>query len=692
VAWHPNSPTHFGVLKSDNTFSIFSIRSLAVPEQTFRLRAASASFALSALAESASLHAQRAADFAFSAGPGWDGFAIYFMFQDGSLYALCPVAPFGMSVRMMLVHHLMSIARGGEGGAGNATAVEWMQAVTGLVDLGGGDSGGGWREHERNEFLAIAVHPHSLAGCCPVLQARKGHARGCVSLKGARQPSPSALLATRALSPPRLQHLTLIVALLQGPLAEGDAGPCARFSQLLLATAEAPGGGSVTVVTTVGCSATAGRAVTHLALDDVAPQWQRGAVRALTTPDGATVTATSLEPMPSTVPPSCEFAARDSVQLPIREQQPEEAEEEEEGAARVWAAACGPHRAIVRLAGQLWDLQLPWVRDLAGALADGADAGAVDLCPVVVNPLAVWRRGGEPLGTVAACALLQHVLTDDALVAVDAVGRCALLSLRVEPPGCEEEDDADAATPASTPQRSPTPQPASPSPHSDVQLAMEQAVSCAYQRVRSAPARPADLTRDAAAARSTEAAIKALNGSIEALSQRFMTHLYASYADLHERFKAVAATLQAVGDGGSASAEAAHAAETQGALAEVQANSEGLERRLNVCKQVQSVLGQRAALLSTILLLNVNAPGGVNAAETEFEAEVAQVREELVDMRKHMRMLAESPTGMAAPQLRGARAGRSAQELVARSNVELQDLAELEAATREGLRRLQGMA
>jgi hypothetical protein len=83
-----------------------------------------------------------------------------------------------MMVKMKLVHRLLR-AESSAGTQDAATAAaqhtaraEWLSAVTGLDDLTDSSSNGEWREHERNEFHAVAVQPHCLPARALSLQVR----------------------------------------------------------------------------------------------------------------------------------------------------------------------------------------------------------------------------------------------------------------------------------------------------------------------------------------------------------------------------------------------------------------------------------------------------------------------------------------------------------------------------------------
>ena len=67
---------------------------------------------------------RRAAAFAFGAPQGWQRFALFVLASDGALFALCPVAPFGMALPRGAAAALLAEARGA---GGCATTEAWLQ-------------------------------------------------------------------------------------------------------------------------------------------------------------------------------------------------------------------------------------------------------------------------------------------------------------------------------------------------------------------------------------------------------------------------------------------------------------------------------------------------------------------------------------------------------------------------------------
>ncbi|XP_074308149.1 nuclear pore complex protein NUP88 [Silene latifolia] len=89
VAWHPYSNTHLAVLSSDSVFRIFDWSSgFDLPEQEYYLQPVESG-------RSRSASSICPVDFSFGRDHLWDRFSVFILFSDGSVYTLCPVAPFG---------------------------------------------------------------------------------------------------------------------------------------------------------------------------------------------------------------------------------------------------------------------------------------------------------------------------------------------------------------------------------------------------------------------------------------------------------------------------------------------------------------------------------------------------------------------------------------------------------------------
>ncbi|KAG0574793.1 hypothetical protein KC19_VG291700 [Ceratodon purpureus] len=89
VEWHPYSDTHLGVLSTDGVLRLFDL-SLDVEEaeQEYHLQAELPS-------RPGSHPLARAVSFAFGGEHLWDRFTVFILFNNGSIYVLCPIVPFG---------------------------------------------------------------------------------------------------------------------------------------------------------------------------------------------------------------------------------------------------------------------------------------------------------------------------------------------------------------------------------------------------------------------------------------------------------------------------------------------------------------------------------------------------------------------------------------------------------------------
>ncbi|KAF8058440.1 NUP88 [Scenedesmus sp. PABB004] len=158
VAWHPGSSAHFAALASDNRWRLYHTARLAEAEQTFALRLPGAQQSVG-LRRGGRLGARggggggglpaRVTGFAFGPpGAGWASLAVLFLASDGGLYALCPVAPFGLRMPSGVLQRLLDASQG--------TAHAWLLAAFLSV-----------LAHESD---AVAARPHLLETAAPALQ------------------------------------------------------------------------------------------------------------------------------------------------------------------------------------------------------------------------------------------------------------------------------------------------------------------------------------------------------------------------------------------------------------------------------------------------------------------------------------------------------------------------------------------
>ncbi|CAM6088490.1 unnamed protein product [Calypogeia fissa] len=100
IAWHPHSDTHLGVLSSDGCFRLFDLSLNAeCAEQEYYLQPR-----LSARSGSALL--VRPTSFAFGGEHLWDRFTIFILYNDGSVFALCPIVPFSSIYNSVVIDEL----------------------------------------------------------------------------------------------------------------------------------------------------------------------------------------------------------------------------------------------------------------------------------------------------------------------------------------------------------------------------------------------------------------------------------------------------------------------------------------------------------------------------------------------------------------------------------------------------------
>jgi len=157
VAWHPSSDHHVGVLTSDNIWRIFSLHEPSYPEQTFELGGLQQVTRERVLGMS-TMKGEKAVTFAF--GPpvdSWERFTVFFMTLSGSIYILCPVAPFGCRF------HLAAGAQPFPAGRHELhtdiqTSEAWLEQALGV------------QESLTHGHDYVEIKPHALEDHCPALQ------------------------------------------------------------------------------------------------------------------------------------------------------------------------------------------------------------------------------------------------------------------------------------------------------------------------------------------------------------------------------------------------------------------------------------------------------------------------------------------------------------------------------------------
>lgn len=132
VTWHPHSDTHLGILSSDCVFRLFDLSSnLEIPEQEYHLQPATLQNLMSAVAI-------RPVAFAFGGEHLWDRFTVFVLFSNCSVYALCPVVPFGSIYNSSAIEDiykdaymlgLQSNSIGSKDANNVSLAVAWLESI-----------------------------------------------------------------------------------------------------------------------------------------------------------------------------------------------------------------------------------------------------------------------------------------------------------------------------------------------------------------------------------------------------------------------------------------------------------------------------------------------------------------------------------------------------------------------------------
>ncbi|KAL3148236.1 hypothetical protein ABBQ38_013707 [Trebouxia sp. C0009 RCD-2024] len=126
VSWHPGSESHFAILTSDSFWRMYHIDDLTVAEQTFKLQLSPDRALGINLDEDLESSRQHAVGFAFGAAHAWERFTVYFVCSDGSLFVLCPVAPFQAAIPLSDVDQLVSISRCAMDESSHSTTQAWL--------------------------------------------------------------------------------------------------------------------------------------------------------------------------------------------------------------------------------------------------------------------------------------------------------------------------------------------------------------------------------------------------------------------------------------------------------------------------------------------------------------------------------------------------------------------------------------
>ncbi|XP_008787622.1 nuclear pore complex protein NUP88 [Phoenix dactylifera] len=166
VSWHPYSSSHLGILSSDSVFRLFDLSSdLERPEQEYYLQP----FEPGRCHNAASI-----CPVAFSYGGQhlWDRFSIFVLYSDGSVYALCPVVPFGSLCSRAYVEEIYEDMN--EFGlkssdlkvvSNSRLAIDWLEAT--FPDLAD-------QSFEEGSVLASRAHPYAPIDASLSLQGPLG--------------------------------------------------------------------------------------------------------------------------------------------------------------------------------------------------------------------------------------------------------------------------------------------------------------------------------------------------------------------------------------------------------------------------------------------------------------------------------------------------------------------------------------
>jgi nuclear pore complex protein Nup88 len=169
ITWHPHSDRHVAILTSDATWRLYDVTKPDLAEQTFELHSTSRRRGLGLDVDT--LFSSPVA-FSFGQGPAWDMFAVYFLFTDGQISVLCPVAPFGARYPSHSIAALYKALEEIEAGAVDAkeTAEAWLQrAFQPVSSFLPGSAGGNIGEEEKNVPELHVCLPHALDEHSPAL-------------------------------------------------------------------------------------------------------------------------------------------------------------------------------------------------------------------------------------------------------------------------------------------------------------------------------------------------------------------------------------------------------------------------------------------------------------------------------------------------------------------------------------------
>ncbi|KAK9806546.1 hypothetical protein WJX73_009600 [Symbiochloris irregularis] len=170
--FHPGSAEHILMLTSDNVLRLFNIHQPHAAEQCFELQLSS-SRALGLT----SMRQRQAVAFVCGPAHGWLRFTVFILCSDGSMFALCPIAPFGSSVNQAAVQQLGAEPSSSGDSLTNTATSLWLQQAfalptfTARADSPNGLSPTASPEHKHESLIrpyALEDYMPGLLGPLPV--------------------------------------------------------------------------------------------------------------------------------------------------------------------------------------------------------------------------------------------------------------------------------------------------------------------------------------------------------------------------------------------------------------------------------------------------------------------------------------------------------------------------------------------
>ncbi|KAK9817682.1 hypothetical protein WJX72_000600 [[Myrmecia] bisecta] len=373
VSWHPGSEAHLAVLTSDNTWRLYSVHDLSLPEQRFELQ----------LKGRRSLglgggQGRQAVAFAFGAAHAWERYTVYFVCSDGSIFALCPVAAFGSACPTSVAEQLVASCSQSEDIAHSLTTEAWLQQVFPSPLPAPRHNG---ERPASARASVVTVRPHALEEHAPALvgplpiQAPDGDVASVLELVGEEDEDPIVGLTA-------LRYGNVCSALV--------ASTCTGWlSAMLLA-------------------------------DDICPRWAEAPPQQITQGDATVATRCQVEVQSEAAPPLLNL---DAVNLQLRPT-PAAVEAAADGFANL--AMLADPSAAERLycchSKGAFAVTLSWLPILAAHLQQEAPGTLPELPPPIVEELRAMVDDA-----VGGAAAVGDWLTGTGLVLLEADGQARCL-------------------------------------------------------------------------------------------------------------------------------------------------------------------------------------------------------------------------------------------------------------------------